>query len=338
MDTVPHTPTGPGARPALSVVVPVHDEAGSVEELARRVRAVGDALGIGWELVVVDDGSTDGTPARLRALASADPRLRVLATHRRRGQTTALKAGLARARGEILVTMDGDLQNAPEDIPLLLRALDEGADVVIGWRRDRRDPFFSRRLPSIAANRWIRRFTGIAVHDHGCALKAYRRELVREMHLYGDHHRLVTAVAALHGARVREVVVSHAPRREGRSKYGGGRVLRVLADVFAIHLLLRHRRRPSVWFLKLAAPLVLGAAAAAAAAVWTAMSRPSAPQVVWVGAAFILGFGAVSLAGTGFFAELLLRLEPLRLRAGGTPLRRVGAASPGGPSRHAGPA
>jgi glycosyltransferase involved in cell wall biosynthesis len=330
MDSLPE----PVPAPALSVVVPLHDEAGSVEELVRRVRAVGEASGLGWELVMVDDGSADGTAERLRALASADPRLRVLATRRRRGQTTALKAGLARARGEVLVTMDGDLQNAPEDIPLLLQALNEGADVVIGWRRDRRDPFFSRRLPSLVANRWIRRLTGIEVHDHGCALKAYRRELVREMHLYGDHHRLVTALTALHGARVREVVVSHAPRREGRSKYGGGRVLRVLADVFAIHLLLRHRRRPSVWFLKLALPLVLGAVGATGVAVWSALRWPAASLVVWVGAAFILGFGASSLVATGLFAELLLRLEPLHLRAGGVPLRRVGgpgsAGRPGG--------
>jgi glycosyltransferase involved in cell wall biosynthesis len=305
----------------LSVVVPLYNEAGSAVELARRVAAVMEKLGRSWELVAVDDGSDDGTGKILRELAAAEPRIRAYALPRRRGQTAALRAGLSRARGEIVVTLDGDLQNAPEDIPLLLDALAEGADVVTGWRRARRDRWLTRRLPSAVANAWIRRFTGIPVHDHGCALKAFRRELVDQVHLYGDHHRLITGVCALHGARVREIEVSHGPRRSGRSKYGAGRTLRVLADVFSLHLLLRHRRRPSAWFFKLAAPLAAGAAGTAAAAAWSAHTPPHDPSVVWLGAAFILGAGATTLVAAGLFAEILLRLEPLHLQAGGTPLR-----------------
>jgi glycosyltransferase involved in cell wall biosynthesis len=235
--------------------VPAFDEAGSLPELLARVRAALETLARPWELVVVDDGSADGTASVLRSLAATEPRLRVFAARRRLGQTAALKAGLARARGAVIVTLDADLQNPPEEIPRLVRALDEGADVVTGWRRRRHDRWLSRRLPSALANAWIRHATGIPIHDHGCALKAYRREVIDRLHLYGDHHRLVTAVCALHGAGVREIEVAHEPRRTGRSKYGTGRVLRVLADVIAMQMLLRHRRRPSMWFFRLAAPL-----------------------------------------------------------------------------------
>ncbi len=305
----------------VSVVVPLYNEAGSTAELARRVASALDGAGREWELVAVDDGSDDGTGTVLRGLAAEMTRLRAFALPRRRGQTAALRAGLARARGRVVVTLDGDLQNAPEDIPRLLEALDEGADLVAGWRRRRRDPWFTRRLPSAAANAWIRRLTGIPVHDHGCALKAFRRELVANVHLYGDHHRLITGVCALHGARVREIEVSHGPRRQGRSKYGAGRILRVLADVFSLHLLLRHRRRPSAWFLKLAAPFAAGAVAAAVAAVWSARVAPFDPSMVWLGASFLLGAGASTLVAAGLFAEMLLRLEPRHLQARGAPLR-----------------
>ena len=302
----------PGAL-ALSVVVPVHNEVESLGELVARVGAVLDALGRRGELILVDDGSSDGTGVVLRRLAAREPRLRIFATRRRRGQTMALKAGLARARGEIVVTLDGDLQNAPEDIPVLLQALDAGADLVTGWRRERHDGWFTRRLPSMAANAWIRRLTGVPIHDHGCALKAYRRWLVDALHLYGDHHRLVTGYAALQGARIAEVPVRHAPRRSGRSKYGLSRLLRVTADALAMHLLLRHRRRPSRWFFRQAAPFFV------LAGLTTILAGASAdgPEsvVVWIGATFILAFAAVSLAAYGLFAELLVRLAPAAPRA-----------------------
>jgi glycosyltransferase involved in cell wall biosynthesis len=308
------------AHPEISVVVPAFDEAGSLPELLARVRTALETLARPWELVVVDDGSTDGTASVLRSLAATEPRLRVFAARRRLGQTAALKAGLARARGAVIVTLDADLQNPPEEIPRLVRALDEGADVVTGWRRHRHDRWLSRRLPSALANAWIRHATGIPIHDHGCALKAYRREVINRLHLYGDHHRLVTAVCALHGARVREIEVAHEPRRTGRSKYGTGRVLRVLADVIAMQMLLRHRRRPSLWFFRLAAPLCVGMIVAALASVAPLIEEHSPMSVVWIGASLILGFGAASMVAAGFFAELLLRLEPSHLQLGVEPL------------------
>ena len=309
---------------SVSVVVPVHDEADSIPELVRRVRAVLDERGLRWELVVVDDGSKDGTADLLRRLSTAEPALRAYRHPRRRGQTAALRSGMALARGRILVTLDGDLQNPPEEIPRLLDALEEGADIVSGWRRRRRDAWLTRRLPSAAANAWIRRLTGVPVHDHGCGLKAYRREALAGLRPYGDHHRLLAAVGALQGARVREVEVRHEPRRSGRSKYGVGRVLRVAADALSIHLLLRHGHRPSGWFLKSALVFLAGAAWAAAWAGWSAAQGAGRPSVVGAGAAFLLGVCGMSLAAFGWFAELLLRLEPFRLQRERSPLRDGG--------------
>ena len=297
------------SRVDVSAVVPAHNESGTLPELLERLARVLEGLTPRWEIVIVDDGSDDDSASLLAAAAAREPRIRPFAARRRRGQTAALRAGFRRARGDVLVTLDADLQNLPEDVPRLLSELAH-ADVVSGWRKDRREPFLSRRLPSLAANWWIRRLTGIPVHDHGCALKAYRREAVEDLHLYGDHHRLLVAFCWLAGARVREVPVGHAPRRAGRSKYGGRRVLRVLADVLAMNVLLRYRRRPSTWFLYLALPLAaLASAAFLLSGLVTAGNRLE-PDVVWLSAACILGVSSCSLGAMALFSEYLHRLEP----------------------------
>src|SRR5581483_11948184 len=197
-----------------------------------------------YELIVVDDGSTDDTLARLRAAAAATPALRVIRLRANFGQTAALAAGFDSARGDLVITLDGDGQNDPTDIPRLLDKLKEGYDVVSGWRRDRQDPFWSRRLPSRLANGLISSITGVRLHDYGCALKVYRREILRDVELYGEMHRFLPALCRWVGARVGELPVGHWPRRRGVSKYGLGRTIRVMLDLLTVKFLMSYWTRP----------------------------------------------------------------------------------------------
>jgi glycosyltransferase involved in cell wall biosynthesis len=228
----------------LSVVIPVYDEEESVIPLARAVNKVLGGLGGPSEIIFVDDGSTDRTFVRLKDLQGEMSRLRVIRLRGNFGQTAALAAGFDLAQGEVVVTLDGDLQNDPADIPALLAKLEEGFDVVSGWRRERRDPFWTRRLPSRLANTLISRITGVRLHDYGCMLKAYRQPIVKDLALYGEMHRFLPALARWVGASVAEVPVSHQPRRHGRSKYGLGRTLRVLLDLFTVKFLMSYWTRP----------------------------------------------------------------------------------------------
>ncbi|HEX8221035.1 MAG TPA: glycosyltransferase family 2 protein [Chloroflexia bacterium] len=227
-----------GERPGLSVVVPVMNERESLEPLYARLLAVLVGLGTGYEVIFVDDGSTDGSFEVLRRLHEADACVRVIRFSRNFGQTAAFAAGFADACGETIVTLDADLQNDPADIPLLLDQVRQGYDMVSGWRRHRRDPFLTRKLPSRLANRLIGLVTGVRLHDYGCSLKAYRSEVVKELRLYGEMHRFIPALASRMGARITEVPVRHYPRLYGRSKYNMGRTFRVIPDVLAVKLLL----------------------------------------------------------------------------------------------------
>ena len=233
--------------PDVSIVVPVYDERESVEELAGRLRAVRDQLPPS-EVILVDDGSTDGSSAMLDALHADDPWFQIVRVTRNFGQTAALAAGFDHARGRVVVTMDADLQNDPADIPRMLAKLEEGFDVVSGWRVDRQDAYWTRRVPSAAANRLISRISKVKLHDYGCTLKAYRREVVEELELYGDAHRVLPALAAVVGDRVAEIQVRHHPRAHGRSKYGISRVLKVFLDLIALPFMLRFFNRPIRFF------------------------------------------------------------------------------------------
>jgi glycosyltransferase involved in cell wall biosynthesis len=241
----------------LSVIVPLFNEAETVDLLVERVR---EALTSqpSWELLLIDDGSNDGTADRMAKLASQDSRVRPVFLARNYGQTAAMQAGFDAATGRILVSMDGDLQNDPIDIPRLAQKLDEGFDLVIGYRENRQDRFWSRKLPSWLANRLIRRITGVNVRDTGCSLKAYRRELVDHLHLYSDLHRFIPAVAvATVGASTAEVPVRHHARAHGQSKYGISRTWKVLLDLLVIKTIRSGRDRPLALFGFLAlAPLV----------------------------------------------------------------------------------
>jgi glycosyltransferase involved in cell wall biosynthesis len=234
-------------KPLLSVVIPLYNEAENVEDLHRQLTASLDPMGQPYELILVDDGSRDGTLKRLLAIEAADPRVRVLRLRRNFGQTAAFSAGFDHARGKVIVTSDGDLQNDPADIPKIVAKLDEGYDMVCGWRRDRKDPL-SKKVPSWFANRIIAWATGVHIHDYGCSLKAIRAEVVKNLRLYGEMHRFIPAVASWMGVSVAEMVVNHRERTRGKSKYGIGRTVRVLLDLFTVKFFLAYGGRPAHFF------------------------------------------------------------------------------------------
>ncbi len=300
---------------SLSVVVPVFNEEANVEPLVLQVLEAVKPLSITCELIIVDDGSTDRTLARLRELLRETPELVVVQLARNFGQTAALQAGFDRARGDVIVTMDGDLQNDPRDVPLLTEALSQGADVVSGWRKDRRDLLLLRKVPSWIANRLIRLLTGVPIHDQGCSLKAYRREIVRGLDLYGDMHRFIAVLTLPLGATIREIEVTHHPRVAGISKYGISRVFKVLADLFTIQMLTRFRENPIRSFGALGLIFLVTAAVAGVAAIvsWpgtivmpavTVLCSLSFLSCVFYG---LLGEAIVESAGRGRTLQTLYR-------------------------------
>jgi len=292
----------------ISVVVPMHDEEDNVVPLYDAISTALDAMGAPYEIVVVDDGSNDATYARLSTIASDDHRLRLIKLRRNFGQTAAMAAGFDHAVGAIVIPMDGDLQNDPEDIPRLIAKLDEGYDVVSGWRKDRQDAALARRLPSKLANWLIGFVTGVRLHDYGCTLKAYRADVLRETQLYGEMHRFLPALAHLAGARITELPVRHHPRRYGQSKYGLKRTFKVVLDLLTVKFLSGYATKPSYVF---GGSGVLFCIAGVAAAIYTAYQK-------WVNgiyayrqpslliAVFFLTIG-VNLVLMGLLAELIIR-------------------------------
>jgi glycosyltransferase involved in cell wall biosynthesis len=234
----------------ISVVIPVHNEVESVRELFQALSDALEPLGHTAEIIFVDDGSCDGSAAVLDGLAQSDMRVQVLHLRRNYGQTAALMAAFQHSTGDVIIPMDGDGQNDPVDIPRLLDKLLEGFDVVSGWRTARDDKF-SRRLPSLVANRLISALLGVPLHDYGCTLKAYRREVIEDVRLYGEMHRFIPIYAAREGARVTELPVTHHPRRHGQSKYGFGRVSRVFLDLLTVYFIDRSLDRPIQFFGKI---------------------------------------------------------------------------------------
>lgn len=312
----------------LSVVVPLFNEEESVCAL---VGAVRDALhGMGdWELVLVDDGSHDDTAIIAAELGAADPRVRLIRLARNYGQTPAMQAGFDHARGRAVVSMDGDLQNDPRDIPALVARLDEGYDLVAGYRVRRQDRLLTRLVPSWIANRLIRSIAGVSIRDNGCSLKAYRRDLLERLHLYSDMHRFIPAVAAATaGARIVEMPVRHHPRRYGTSKYGLSRVAKVLTDLLVIKMIRSFRDRPLTMFatgallavltaVVFGSPLLLCAASyvtpLAARCDSTSLVIPSA-TLLWLGLAWYLLM-------LGLIAEALLR-QTMSAKLGTPPVVR----------------
>ncbi|HEY3309663.1 MAG TPA: glycosyltransferase family 2 protein [Desulfuromonadaceae bacterium] len=234
----------------LSVVVPIYNEQDNIHELYQAISKALDSSSDNYEIIMVDDGSTDSSFAQLNDLAQKDARLKVIRLRRNFGQTAAMSAGFDAAAGTIIIPMDGDLQNDPADIPRLVDKLKEGYDVVSGWRKNRKDTFITRKIPSMLANALISSLTQVHLHDYGCTLKAYRREVLEAINLYGEMHRFVPALASQIGAKVAELPVNHLPRLHGKSKYGISRTLRVVLDLMTVKFLLSYSTKPIQLFGK----------------------------------------------------------------------------------------
>jgi glycosyltransferase involved in cell wall biosynthesis len=291
----------------LSVIIPIRNEAPGLQELHQELTNALAPTALAYEIIVVDDGSTDESFPILARLQAGDPHLRVIRFRRNFGQTAAFSAGFAHARGRVIVTSDGDLQNDPRDIPRLIETLERGYDIVCGWRKDRKDAFISRRLPSMMANRLISWVTGVPLHDYGCSLKAFRSEVVKPLRLYGEMHRFIPAIASEQGVRIAETVVNHRARRHGQSKYGISRTIRVILDLLTVKFLLSYSTRPIQIFG------LVGLSSALAGAVilaWIAYTRLFAYQaadrpLTLLG--ILLVVTGVQLVTTGLVAEMQAR-------------------------------
>ncbi|MFH1730882.1 MAG: glycosyltransferase family 2 protein [Planctomycetota bacterium] len=259
-------PKGPAAgRPVYaSIVVPLMDEEESIDQLHAEITETMSKLGHSYEVIYVDDGSTDTTFEKLEAIQSEDEHVCAIQFRRNFGQTAAMAAGFDHARGEVIVPMDGDLQNDPADIPRLLEKLDEGYDIVSGWRKNRKDKTFTRKIPSKMANWLIGVVTGVKIHDYGCSLKAYRADVVKHIKLYGEMHRFIPAIASWHGASIAELAVNHRPRVHGVTKYGLIRTLKVVLDLITVKFLGGYGTKPIYFFGAMAMVLFAGASVSGA--------------------------------------------------------------------------
>ncbi len=293
----------------LSIVVPVYDERDNLPLLSEAVHKTLVPLNLSWEMILVDDGSKDESLQVLEALAAADPEhTRVIALRRNFGQTAAIAAGIDHAQGEIIVLMDADMQNDPVDIPRMLEKLDEGYDVVSGWRKRRQDTFITRTLPSRIANGLISMVTGVHLHDYGCTLKAYRREVITGFRLYGEMHRFIPVYANSVGARIVEMPVNHHPRKFGKAKYGLERTLKVVLDLFTVTFLNRYANKPIYLFggtgILLIIPSILLLLYLFVRRIWFGTSVLASPLFQMSTMIFILGFQSILM---GLIAELLAR-------------------------------
>ena len=293
--------------PYLSLVIPVYNEEENLPILFGEVAKAMKPLKESWEAIFVDDGSRDKSLEVLRGLAEKDKHVRVIVFRRNFGQTAAISAGIDRAKGEVVVLLDADLQNDPADIPMLLSKLDEGYDVVSGWRKDRKDNF-TRTLPSVIANGLISWVTGVHLHDYGCTLKAYRREVLDEFHLYGETHRFIPVFAHSVGARIAELPVHHHPRLHGKAKYGLERTMKVLLDLFTVKFLLSYGNKPIRLFGGTGLVLMLASFVTLvylfARKIVASTSVTASPLLPLAIMFLILGFQSILM---GLIAELLVR-------------------------------
>jgi glycosyltransferase involved in cell wall biosynthesis len=294
--------------PDLSVVIPVRNESANVDPLCRELVESLELSGRAFEVILIDDGSTDDTFAKLAVQQARDARLRVIRFRRNFGQTAAFAAGFAYARGTYIVTSDGDLQNDPRDIPRMLDLIEQGHDIVCGWRKNRKDAFLTRRVPSIVANQLISSFTGVRLHDYGCSLKVFRAEVVKPLKLYGEMHRFLPAIASEMGVSIVETVVNHRARQHGHSKYGLSRTVRVMLDLLTVKFLLSYSTRPlQIFGLVGGAMGLLGGMTTA----WLAYQRLFGYQSIANRPLLLFGilliFTGVQLITLGLLAELQSR-------------------------------
>lgn len=293
----------------LSIVIPAYNEEKNIPLIYNSISSEVKKLGVSYEIVFINDGSLDNTLKELSIIAKTDRKLRILNLRRRFGQTAAMSAGFDNAKGEIVVTLDADLQNDPKDIGRLLQKMNEGYDVVSGWRKDRKEPFMSRRLPSMIANNLIAFITGVNLHDTGCTLKAYRKEVLDDIRLYGEMHRFIPAIAHIAGAGITEIVVRHHPRKFGKAKYGINRTLRVILDALTVKFLLSFQTRPMHFFGKLG--VFIGGTGSILFA-WLIFQRiflslPLSSRPIFSIAILFILIG-LQLVMTGLIAEILARV------------------------------
>jgi glycosyltransferase involved in cell wall biosynthesis len=297
--------------PELSIVVPLYNEEESLRPLYGAITHAVAPLGISFEIVFVDDGSRDATVRIADEIARSDPRVCLVKFRRNYGQTPAMAAGIAQASGDVIVTMDGDLQNDPADIGALLRKIDEGYDIVVGWRFDRQDKLVSRKIPSRIANALIAKVTGVPIKDNGCSLKAYRASLIKKIPLYSEMHRFIPAMASIAGPKIAEIKVQHHARQFGSSKYGLSRIYKVLLDLMVIKTVASFTARPMLWFGMLSIPMLLAAAIAFA---WTIVQFASdgTLSLPIAGCGVIFLSSAIILMGSGAIGELVYKLGDMR--------------------------
>ena len=299
--------------PEISIVIPLHNEEENVELLYKEIRNSVDRLKRKYEIIFVDDGSSDGTFEYLKTIKKNEREERknlsntkIIRFTRNFGQTAAMQAGFDHARGEIIVSLDGDLQNDPNEIGKLITELKAGYDVVCGWRKNRKDKIITRIIPSRVANWLIRRITNVPIHDTGCSLRAYRRSAIKAIRLYSDMHRFIPAVTTLAGARMGEIAVNHRPRKFGQTKYGLSRIWKVLFDVVTIKLVIHCHHRPILWFGTFGLFFYLLGLLFGIVSVLPLGGQPS---VVYSGASFLLLSLSGSLVAWGILAELFVKLE-----------------------------
>ena len=292
----------------VSIIIPVFNEEQNIFPLYERLISVLRQLAQTYEVIFIDDGSSDNTLKQLKLLCKQDPTVKVISFLRNYGQTSALTAGIDFSKGKIIIPMDGDLQNDPEDILLLLEKMEEGFDVVSGWRKDRKDSFLTRRFPSIIANKIVSFIGGVPLHDYGCTLKAYKRDMLRHIRLYGEMHRFIPIYAHWIGARVSEIVVRHHPRRSGASKYGVIRVFKVILDLLVVKFLLSYSQKPIYVFGGTGLLMILAALLSGAYAVYLKFFKATSFILTPLPllCVLLLMLGVISIL-MGFLAEILTR-------------------------------
>jgi len=292
----------------LSIILPVYNEEENIHELHLEITNVMTKLGKSYEIIYVDDGSSDRSFEMIAEIAKIDEKVKVIQLRRNFGQTAAIAAGIEHSQGDILIPMDADLQNAPEDIPKLLEKIDEGYDVVSGWRRNRQDKLITRRIPSILANKLISWVTGVHLHDYGCTLKAYRKDIIKDIKLYGEMHRFIPVYTFWAGGKITEVIVTHHPRRYGKTKYGLSRTLKVILDLLTVKFFGSYATKPIYAFGGFGALLCLTGVIIAAVTIFQKYAYN-----VWVHKnpllllAVFLGILGVQLIMIGLLAEIIIR-------------------------------
>lgn len=290
----------------LSIVVPLYNEEDSVKAMFEAIDSAMENFDKRYEIIFVDDGSSDRTFELAEKIAEDHPNLRVLKFRRNYGQTPAMAAGIDYASGEVIVTMDGDLQNDPRDIAELVGYLDKGYDIAVGWRFNRQDKLITRKIPSVIANWIIGKITGVPIKDNGCSLKAYRAEIIKNVPLYSDMHRFIPAMASLAGSRVAEVKVRHHARQFGESKYGLGRVYKVLVDLLSVKTIVSFSNRPLLWFTLLSIPFLFVSIACIVSSLW-GLASGGGMSLTLAGTGILFGSLSAFLMLNGALAELVCK-------------------------------